>query len=150
MQVSRYPIWWDTPITVYNRYEDPQTNVVIWFRHFIPISFWKDTGNKVTVGDTVLETNDIICRIPEDSKFVEQYKWFELPNDQMGKYFTLGQGDIIVKGEVDDVIDEYVKGHRSTDFKAKYKKLQGLMEIEMVGIKTGPGRVCPHYYVRGI
>lgn len=122
----------------------------MWFKHFIPKCFWKDTGNKITVGDTVLETNDIICRIPENPQFVEKYQWLNLPNDEMSKYFTLGEGDIIVKGKVDDVVDEYVKGHRVNDLTNKYKKLQGCMSIEKVGINTGAGRVCPHYYVRGI
>ena len=67
----------------------------MWFKHFIPKCFWKDTGNKITVGDTVLETNDIICRIPENPQFVEKYQWLNLPNDEMSKYFTLGEGDII-------------------------------------------------------
>ena len=148
--MSNYPIWWDTTVTIYNRYKDPQTDVVRWFRHTVTNCFWKDTGNKVSVGDTVLETNDIICRIPEDPKFLEPYAWAQLPNDKMSEHFTCGADDIIVKGEITDEIDEYVRGKHSSDLLTKYKGLQGCMTVERMSINIGPGRVCPHYYVKGI
>ena len=145
-----YPIWWDTTITVYNKYEDPQTRVIRWFSTVIEGCFWKYVGDKITVGETVLETNNIICRIPQQSNFLEKYLWINKPNDTMSEFFTLGPGDIIVKGEVTESIDEYTSGHRSSDFIRKYKNLQGCMEVEQVAINTGGGRNNPHYYVRGL
>jgi len=145
-----YAPWWDATITIYNRYEDPVTNIVMWFKHTVTNCFWKYTGDKVTVGETVLETNNIICRIPKNDIFLEKYLWLDLPNDEMANYFTLGQGDIIVKGEVTDNIDEYTAGYRSSDFIAKYKGLQGCMEVEEVAINTGFGRGSEHYYVKGV
>jgi hypothetical protein len=68
----------------------------------------------------------------------------------MSDFFTLGTGDIIVKGEVDDEIDEYTSKKRSTDLVAKYKALQGCMQIEEVAINVGAGRCNEHYYVKGI
>lgn len=146
---KNYPQWWNTTITIYNRYEDIQTQVVTWHKHTVSGCFWKYTGNTVTVGQTVLETKDIICRVPEQEDFLERYEWEQLPNDQMENYFTLSPEDIIVKGEVDDVIDEYTKGHRSTDLLEKYKRLQGCMEVEQTAINVGGGRNNPHYYVKG-
>ena len=67
----------------------------------------------------------------------------------MGDYFTLGTGDIIVKGAVTDEIDEYTSGKRSSDFIKKYKALQGCMEIQHFSIDTGIGRCAEHYYVTG-
>lgn len=148
--MGNYPIWWDTPLTIYNRHEDKITNVVKWYRHTVEKCFWKYTGNKVTIGDTVLETNTTICRIPKSENFKEKYEWEELPNDLKAGYFTLGQGDIIVKGAVDEEIDEYVSKKRSTDFLAKYKKLQGCISIETVAVNTGIGRNNEHYYVTGV
>ena len=145
-----YPKWWNTTITIYNQYTDTQTDVVSWFRHTVSGCFWKYTGDKVNIGETVLETNNIICRVPEQPDFLERYEWEQLTNDSMSGYFTLSPGDIIIKGNVEDEIDEYTKGHRSTDLIEKYKRLQGCMEVQEVAINVGGGRNNPHYYVKGI
>ena len=150
MKTSRiYPPWWETTITVYNKYEDTLTQIITWYRTVLTGCFWKYTGNKVLVGDTLLETNTTICRIPWNEKFIEKYAWQNLPNDMMGEYFTLGADDIIVKGEVQDTVDEYTAGHRSSDLLAKYKALQGCITIEQVDINVGTARCSEHYYVRG-
>lgn len=148
--LSVLPAWWDTTLTVFNKYEDPLTQVVTWHKKVLTKCFWKYVGDKVQINQSVLETNNIICRIPQNIHFLEKYNWVTVPNDEMDAYFTLGRGDIIVKGEVDDVINEYSSGQRSTDLIAKYKELQGCMEIEEVAINVGAGRVIPHYYVKGI
>ena len=144
-----YPIWWEDTITVYNRYTDPQTQITTWYRTVLTGCFWKYERSKVTVGQTVLETNRTICRIPQNAKFLERHLWEQQFNDVMGDYFTLSQGDIIAKGEVTENIDEYSKGHRSTDFIAKYKALQGCIEIDSVSINTKTGTNDKHYLVGG-
>lgn len=146
---KNYPQWWDTTLTIYNRYEDKMTQVVTWFRHTVENCFWKYTGNTVNIGQTILATKDIICRVPEQEDFLERYQWEQLPNDEMSDYFTISPEDIIIKGNVDDVIDEYTKGHRSTDLLEKYKRLQGCMQVEQVALNVGGGRNEPHYYVKG-
>ena len=148
--MNNYPSWWDTTITIYNRYEDTQTNLVTWYRHVVTGAFWKYSGNKVVVGNTVLETKDIICRIRKDDSFLERHEWIQIPNDKMANYFTLGQGDIIVKGEVEDTINEYASGTRSSDLKKKYKALQGCLEVQQWSNNTGGGRGNEHYFVKGI
>ena len=145
-----YPEWWDTTITVFNQFKDPQTKVVRWYKTVINGAFWKYVGDKITVGKTVLETNNIICRIRKDSRFLEKYQWLQKPNDEMENYFTLAKGDIIIKGEVDEDIDEYTDGRRSNDIIAKYKQLQGCMSIEEMAVNVGAGRCNEHYYVKGI
>ena len=144
-----YPPWWEETLTIYNKYEDKLTNIVTWYRTVVQGCFWKYTGNKILVGDTLLETNTTICRIRYNDKFMQKYVWEHLPNDQMSQYFTLGPDDIIVKGEVSDEIDEYTAGHRSSDLLSKYKRLQGCITVEQVGINTGTMRCSEHYYVRG-
>lgn len=150
MPASNYPIWWDTTVTIYNRYENSQTQLVSWYRHVVHNCFWKYVGDKINVNNVVLETNNIICRIPKNDSFREKYQWVEIPNDLITNYFTLGQGDIIVRGEVDDIIDEYTAQHRSNDLISKYKKLQGCMTIDQIAINTGVGRNNEHYFVKGI
>lgn len=148
--MNNYPKWWDTTVTVYNKFTDTQTQVVTWYKTIINGCFWKDTGNKVTINNVVLETNNIICRIRKDPKFLERSEWVALPNDEMGNYFTLSPGDIIIRGSVDEDIDEYKSGKRATDLTKKYKALQGCMEIQAVTNNTGGGRGNEHYHVTGI
>lgn len=148
--MNNYPSWWNTTITIYNRYEDAQTNLVSWFRHVVDGAFWKYSGNKVVVGNVALETKDIICRIRKDERFKEKHEWIAVPNDSMSNYFTLSQGDIIVKGEVNDTINEYQSGKRSSDLKKKYKGLQGCLEIQEWSNNTGGGRGNEHYFVKGV
>lgn len=145
-----YGPWWDTTITLYNKYEDPQTHVITWFRHVIPGTFWKYTGDKVVVNKVVLETNTTTCRIRKSDNFLEQHEWLAKPNDEMANYFTLGVGDIIIKGNVSDTISEYTSGSRSNDIVKKYKNLQGCIKIEEVAINVGNGRCSEHYFVKGV
>ena len=147
--MSDYPFWWDTTVTIYNRYEDPQTQVIHWFRHVIPGCFWKYTGDKITINEISIETNSTICRIPKQPNFIPKYQWINLPNDQMADKFTLGLKDIIVFGEVDDTIDEYIEGRRATDLLSKYEPLRGAIEVQEVIDNSGDGRNNPHYYVKG-
>ena len=148
--MNNYPVWWDTPITIYNKHTDSSTQAVTWYRHAVSGAFWKYVRDKATLGDTVLETNKTICRIREDDAFMEKHLWIALSAENKAKYFTLGQGDIIVKGSVEDVIDEYSRGKHSSDLIAKYKELQGCFEIDAVSINVGAGRGLPHYSVQGV
>lgn len=148
--MNDYPEWWETTVTIFNQFKDPQTKVVTWYKTIVTGTFWDNISDKVMIGKTVLETNNIICRIRKDSRFLEKFQWVQIPNDKMKEYFTLAKGDIIVKGEVDDDINEYQAGKRSTDLIAKYKELQGCMSIEETAINVGAGRCNEHYYVKGI
>lgn len=147
--MSNYPIWWDTDVTIYNKFTDPTTQIVKWYRTNISKCFWKYDRTKLSVGNTVIETTDTICRIPENENFVENFKWVNIPNDEMNNYFTLSVGDIVVKGNITDDIDEYKAGKRSSDLISKYKEMQGVIQVNQVSINTGIGRCLPHYLVRG-
>lgn len=145
--MNKYPEWWDTSITVYNKFTDPTSRQITWYRHVLSNCFWKYTGNKVIIGETTLDTNSTICRVPIDTNFKEKHTW---ETSDRTTYFTFGPGDIIVREIVTDEIDEYVQGQRSTDLITKYKKLQGCFVIEKYSLNVGPGRGMEHYYVRGI
>lgn len=148
--MNNYPAWWDTTITVYNRYEDEQTHVITWYKSVLTDCFYRSVGNTVSINDVQLDTNNIICRIPIKDNYLAPYEWIALSNDNKSLYFTLKQGDIIVVGDVSDVIDEYTTGKRSTDLLKKYKALQGCLTIQEVGDNTGRGRGNKHYHVNGI
>jgi hypothetical protein len=148
--VNEYPIWWSDTLTIYNKYTNPETRVVTWYKYVLNGCFWKYTGNKVTINETIIETDNTLCRIPENDKFLERHEWENLPEESKKEYFTLSTGDIIVKGNVEDVIDEYTSGKRSSDLLTKYRKLQGCMLVEKCSINTGIGRGINHYCVRGV
>lgn len=148
--MNNYPEWWNQTITVYNKFEHTETRVITWYKTVIKNCFWKYTDNKLTIGDTTIETNSTLCRVPINKKFLEKYQWNSLQANQRSNYFTFGVGDIIIRGEVNDVVDEYTSGQRSSDLLKKYKNLQGCMVIESCSINTGEGRGTEHYYVRGV
>lgn len=149
MSKAGYPEWWDTTVTIYNKYTDAQTGVTLWFRTVVTDCFWKLSGAEVRVGDTVLDSKSIICRIPKEDTFMEKQDWIQLPNDQKENYFTLAQGDIIIKGECTFIIDEGTKNHRSSDLLGKYREYQACMEITEFSNNTGRARNNEHYFTRG-
>lgn len=144
-----YASWWNETLTVYNKYTNPTTNQVTWFRHVIHNAFWKDTGNKIAVNNVILGTNDIICRIRKDSAFLTRSEWVELSDEAKAEHFTLSKGDIIVKGESLDEINEYSAGYRSNELIKKYKELYGCLIISKFVVNVGGGRCNEHYYVEG-
>ena len=144
-----YPVWWDTTITIYNKYTDPQSNMVSWYRAVVTDCFWKLSGSEVRVGDTVLDSKAIVCRIPKDIRFLEKQDWITLTAENKATHFTLSQGDIIVKGECTFVIDEYTKGSRSTDLLGQYREYQACLEVTEYSNNTGVGRNNEHYLARG-
>ena len=146
-----YPIWWETTITIYNRYDAPTTDLVTWYKTVLTDCFWKASGDKVSIGQVTLDSKSVLCRIPKNASYMDKFEWEQLDTTDEAKsdYFTLGIGDIIVKGECSETIDEYTQGQRSSDLLEKYRPYQRCMEIEDLAINIGKGRNNEHYYVRG-
>lgn len=153
--MSNFPFaWWDKTITIYNRVVDPTTQRVSWQRTVVKNCFWKYVNEIYNMGrygmsslGVRVETKGVTCRIPKDKRFVDKRTWKSL-SDKSGK-FTLNNGDIIILGNVDDVIDEYVAGQRSTDLISKYKDENACLEVDtyVENIQTGVG--LEHYRVIG-
>ena len=146
--------WWDKTITIYNKYIDPTTQRVTWYRTVVKNCFWKQVNDLYNMGrygmSTVgiqLEVKEIICRIPADKRYVDKQTWKSL-TDREGK-FTLANGDIIILGNVDDVIDEYTAGQRSNDVLAKYKEEDNGLEIYAYVDNVRQGVALEHYRVVG-
>ena len=153
--MSDFPFpWWDKTITVYNKFIDPTTQRVSWYRTVVENCFWKAQNIMFSMGrygvstiGVVTENKVITCRIPKTDAYLCKKDWLNL-EDKSTK-FTLANGDIIVLGEVEDVIDEYVSGHRSTDLITKYKGEDTCLEIDTYvdNVQTGVG--LEHYRVLG-
>lgn len=148
--MNKYPIWWNTTVTIYNKFIDPLTQVVTWYKTKVTNAFWKDTHNKVKLGGTVLESDSIVCRIREDSRFMEKPLWDAATALVKAGHFTLAQADIIIRGEATDTVDEYTKGKRSTDLLDKYKGTRECFEVQTCSNNTGIGLGSPHYMARGV
>ena len=147
--MNTYPPWWNTTITVYNKFTDPSTKKIIWYSQVINGCFWKNSDDKIKIGNTTLEYENTTCRIRIDPLFVPANAWHTLTSEERETYFTLGVGDIVVCAEVDDTIDEYTAGQRSSDLLTKYHALQGCLQIDKVVLNVGD-RGLEHYRVKGV
>ena len=153
--MSNFPFaWWDKTITLYNKYVDPTTQVISWYSTVIHNCYWKNINETYYVGTrgistsgVKLETKNITCRIPKDAKYVDRKTWYELADKS--KNFTIGNGDIIVLGEVTDIIDETESGKHSTDLITKYKKYDACLQVDTYVINTGTGIGMEHYRIVG-
>lgn len=153
--MSDFPFpWWDKTITVYNKFVDPTTQRVSWYRTVVENCFWKAQNIIFNMGrygvsqiGVLTENKTITCRIPKNEKYLARKEWRELENKS--DYFTLANKDIIILGEVEDVIDEYVAGQRSTDLIAKYTEDDACLEIDTYvdNVQTGVG--LEHYRITG-
>lgn len=146
--MNHYPSWWNTTITLYNKFIDPTDNRVKWYRHVIPDCFYKHTVDKLNVGNVAINSTASICRIRASEDYIDKIEWKDLTDDEKSEKFTLSPGDIIVAGEIVFEIDDYTAGKRATDL-TKDKSYPGGFVIETVDINTGGGRGNEHYSARG-
>ena len=147
--MNNYPSWWDDTITLYNKYIEPGTKRVKWFRHVLTDCFYKHTVEKITVGKTTIDANVSVCRIRVSDDFIDKKSWMAMSDDEKALYFTLSGGDIIVADEIDFEIDEYTPGQRSSDLIKDNKEWPGCFTVEVVNINVGGGRGNEHYHVKG-
>lgn len=147
--MTKYPDWWVDTVTIFNKYQDPQTSVIRWYRTVVDGCFWKNDFQRLKVGQIEVSTDSIICRIPEKDNYLDKHVWLTIPNDMKSNYFTLSEGDIVVRGNIQEGINEYNSGERSSDFITKYKSL-GCMILDRISINTGTGKGIPHYHVEGV
>lgn len=148
--------WWDKTVTIYNKFVDPTTQKISWYRNTAENCFWKCSNVLFNMGrygvstlGVRIEDKEIICRIPKDDRYIDKRTWKELSDTERKDYFTFGNGDIIVLGEVADEIDEYVSGKRSTDLVAKYKEYDECLEISTYTINVYTGVTLEHYKITG-
>ena len=135
--------YWNKEITIYNRHED-SNNAVKYYRHNLKDCFFKRTNQKVMIGNTLLESNENIVRIPQQKNYLSPWEWGKV--DNKSDYLTIQPKDIIVFGNVADEIDEYSQGQRASDLIAKYKAL-GTVFVRSVNDNTM--LPIPHYCVKG-
>ena len=144
---NTYPRWWNQTVTVYNR--RAVGNKTAWQRTVIGGCFWQNLNSRKYAGNAELDTNAVTCRIRKDERYIGRVEWLGLSDDERAGRFTISRGDVIILGDVDDEVDEYSQGKRSTDLINKYKEASRCMVVEDFQDDTGGGRGSEHYHVRG-
>lgn len=89
-------------ITVYNRYTDPSTRYQVYLPTVISGIHWYGTNKTTPNNDGLISAKQYTLRIPIEADFsgatYAPPKAYEKLASKNG-YFTLAEGDIIVKGE---------------------------------------------------
>ncbi len=87
----------NTKITIYNQYIEPFTHSKVYKKHVIDNVFWDDSlGVNLNLGYE--NADKVNVYIPYDKNDLSNYKE---PKTFNGEGWTLQNGDIMVKGEVD-------------------------------------------------
>ena len=139
--------FWTQTITIYNRCEDKAEGTVKYYSHILHNCFVKRTNNQVTVGNTHIQSDDTLVRIPAQPDFLPVFEWKRADDDTKAGFITLQADDLIIFGAVADDIDEYTAGKRKNDIIEKYKDL-GYMSVKSFNLNTF--LPTKHYLVKGI
>ena len=90
-------------ITIYNKIVEDREDK--YFKFVLSNVLWYGSNNINISGKGIENSNEINIFIPKESlskyKTLEEYK--TLPNEAKKDYFTLCKGDLVLKGEHDDI-----------------------------------------------
>ena len=119
--------FWNATITLYQRRETAN-GAVDWVRSVHSGCFWQRKTLRSRNDGAEFANTASLCRIPEP-------------------WPVVNIGDIIVCGNVQDVIDEYVAGQRSADLLKKYAGSSMLVGDVHINDRRLPG--VNHLYAGG-
>lgn len=133
-------------ITVYNNYTDPTTKYKVYLPTIIKNVSWFGEVQVLVGSDGLLSADMYTVRIPEDADFgnkiyLDPKAFSAIPNDEMPNYWTLSQGDTIVKGAVSDT------GENAKPAKLEAKYVDTITIVSVTDNRTRPN--APHWKVVG-
>ena len=101
---------WNETITIYNRYQTLVSGKTTtkWNRTVLSDCFFGHQKNQTVDGLTIVSSNTFIVRIPANSAYLSPEAYYAL-DTKTGK-FTINKGDIIVRGNVPDVLADNDSG----------------------------------------
>lgn len=143
-------------ITIYNKIDnlDPVTNktFTMWISHVLHGCFWQKSMQTLQVGTIQITSDDYNVQVPYSTLYVPYEDYINLPYDEQLLKFTGNIGDLIVRGEVDDVIswvspDSSVQGLSVTKFKEKYKNR--ILTVKAFINNASPSFPLRHYLFVG-
>jgi hypothetical protein len=127
-------------ITIYNRYYDKSLGIDKYQRTVIKGVNWQGKRNSTVSDKGVLLADSTLVFIDKLENYVSPKRFAKMQSLERENYFTFGQGDKIVKGEVDfEVIG--IQGHKISDLENEFDnvitiksvtELSGHFEIEGV------------------
>lgn len=128
----------NTNMSVFNKYVDEEKNV-IFKKHLIDEVFWDD-AKSINLNRGYENADNINVYIPKSqndmSNYVEPKKYLGLDN-----YWTLNNGDFIVKGETEEIEVYSIK-----ELKEKY---ENVFTITLVDNKDFGSANMHHFEIRG-
>jgi len=118
----------NTPATLYNRYYDPDTKLEVFQRKLLPAVMWEDRkySRVVQTGGRLADYTAMIY-IPfsyNKATFAKPKAWLAL--EDKSNYWTIQEGDLLVKGDVADVLNA---GFTPSDLKRKYDDVLSAIDI---------------------
>lgn len=143
---AQYPHWWNTTITLYNKYMRSD-NTIAYSRHVLNNVFYKAEKAEQLSGSALYQASSYIVRIPQDPAYIPHSQFVQQPEESLSNYFTLNTGDLVFKGEIDEEIDETVRGVRANDLLNKY--MPDCFTVKTFSDNTGAA-VARHYYISGV
>lgn len=102
-------------VTIYNKYVDDSEAFPVerWKRTVLDNCYFGSVREEKQNNNSLVASNSFVCRIPKNKAYSDD---FNGENDK----FTLSPGDIIVKGNINDIIEDK-SGRRTSDLINKYK-----------------------------
>lgn len=94
-------------ITVFNclkAADNPNSKKDTWQKTVIHDCYYKNVMGRVDSEKTSRMQNVYTARIPKSASYLPYHEWVKKPDAARSSYFTFSLGDIIVKGECDDLI----------------------------------------------
>ena len=143
---AQYPHWWNTTITLYNKYTRSDKKIA-YSRRVLNNVFYKAEKTEQLSGPALYQASSYIVRIPQDTAYLPHSQFAQQPEENIGDYFTLNTGDLVFKGEIDEEIDETVSGMRANDLLNKY--MPDCFTVKTFSDNTGTA-VARHYYISGV
>lgn len=134
------PVFTST-ITLYNRFVDRSGDKTktTWHRIVLDNCFFAREAVTNLTGNTLGMADSYICRIPEDNRFTEVFEGEE-------GTFSLSPEDIIVEGQIDDVVSD-AQGSRVSDLLTKYTGKAFTVKSVSINTKLPVGK---HYRAKGV
>lgn len=97
-------------ITIYNSYVDAITRFKVYVPTQISGVSWYGSLQVTVTSDGLIGADQYSIRIPTDAQVDKAYlppkEFAKKPNDQKQNYWTISEGDCIVRGLVDDTGDD--------------------------------------------
>lgn len=110
-------------ITVFNclkAADNPNSMKDTWQKTVLHDCYYKNVMGRVDSEKTSKMQNVYTARIPKSASYLPYHEWAQKPEAARASYFTFSLGDIVIKGECDDLITG-TSPNTATELLQRYK-----------------------------